>query len=216
MTDTVGMELWIVGPIDELFGAGSGDAQRQADFIGNLVLVLTFLDVEILTVDGEAGADDQQIALETRHAGAQFILEIGELHGRGDVLGDAMQRERAGDIGGGHVALGFHIGERFRFKGDFRILGDIQPFVAVQMGLLHRVGHGHGLAGHDDLAGRSAGIFRVKAHGAADAAGAAVDGFQRRVEFEDDVVHALRVFEVKALRRGASSGGKADEWNEMI
>src|SRR5258706_1816275 len=60
-----------------LLGDGrAGDAQRQVNRRGNLVLVLTLLDVEILAVDGEVGADDQQVALEIRDARAQFIFQV--------------------------------------------------------------------------------------------------------------------------------------------
>ena len=50
-------------------------------------------------------------------------------------------------------------------------------------------------------------IFRVKRNRAGDAAGAAVDGFKRRIEFEDRVVDALRILEIEGFRRGINCRG---------
>ncbi len=119
-----------------------------------------------------------------------------------------MQCECAGDIGGGHVARGLHILQRPGFKGDFRKLRGVEPFVAVQVPVHHRIGHGQRGRRDHDFAGRRRRIFRVKRNRAADAIGAAVDGFQRGVGFENGVVHAFRVFEVERLRRGMDRRGQ--------
>ena len=77
----------------------------------HLVFVLAFLDVEILAVDDEVRSDHEQIALQIRHPGAQLVFEVSQLDRHGDVLGNAVQGECPGDVGGGDVAVGLHVGE---------------------------------------------------------------------------------------------------------
>ena len=146
----------------------------------------------------------------------KLVLEIGQFDRHGDFFGHAVQGERAGDLGGGDVAFGLHIGERLGFKGDFRILGHVQPVGAVQMFFLHRVGHGQGFRRHHDFAGGGRRVLRIERDGAADAVGAAVDGFQRRVQIEDRVVDALRILEIEGFRRGISRRGQGEEGNDDV
>src|SRR5208282_5282118 len=68
--------------------------------------------------------------------------------------------------------------------------------------------------GHDDFAFRCSGVLRVKRDRAGDVAGAAVDGFERRIEFEPGVVNALGVLEVERLWRGESSARQGDGCQE--
>ena len=73
-------------PAVRLFRRRAGDAQGDFDDIGNLVLELTGIDVEIAALDGEAGTDDQQITFLIRHALAKFVLQISQFYGHGDFL----------------------------------------------------------------------------------------------------------------------------------
>ena len=78
----------------------------------------------------------------------------------------------------------------------------------MQMFFLHRVGHGQRFRRHHDFPGRGRRILRIERNRAADAIGAAVDGFERRIQIEDRIVDALRILEIEGLRRGASRRGQ--------
>ena len=55
-----------------LFHRCAGDAERQIDFVGNLVFHLTRLDVEVGALDVEVRADHEQVPFHVRHALAEF------------------------------------------------------------------------------------------------------------------------------------------------
>jgi hypothetical protein len=78
----------------------------------------------------------------------------------------------------------------FASKTDFLVLRHVEPLFPVHVLLHHRIRHVQRAGGDDDLALRRGGIGRIKRDRAADAIGAAVDGFERRVELEDGVVDA--------------------------
>jgi hypothetical protein len=44
------------------------------------------------------GADDQQVAFLIRDALAELVFQVGELHRHRDLLGDALEPERADDV----------------------------------------------------------------------------------------------------------------------
>src|SRR6185369_14669250 len=111
----------------------------------------------------------------------------------------------ARDVGGGGVGLSFDVFRALDLERNFGMLRHVEPFVAVQMLLLHRIAKVERVGLDDDLAFHGAGILGVERYFAGNARGDTVDRFQRSVGFENDVVHAFRVFEIKLAGRGRRS-----------
>jgi hypothetical protein len=84
------------------------------------------------------------------------------------------------------------------------MLRHVEPAIAVHVFLHHGVPDRERLARDDDLALGGSGFVGIKLNRATDAVGAAVDGFERRIQLEHGVIDALRIFEVEGLRGSGS------------
>lgn len=79
---------------------GTGDAERKADRLGDLVGHLSGLNPEFAPVDAEIGAQNKQVALHLgiADAGAEFAGQIGEAHWNDEFPGDTLDRQRPADF----------------------------------------------------------------------------------------------------------------------
>lgn len=123
------------------FGGGSGDAEGNLDFFGHFIGGFAFFDVKIAPVDGEVGADDDEVSIFVSAPFAQATWEVGDASGHGDVFRDALEGEGAGNVGGALIAILFHVVDFFDFEGDLGVSLHVEPVRSVHVTLHNGVGH---------------------------------------------------------------------------
>ena len=117
------------------------------------------------------------------------------------------------------AALRAHVRKRDELERDDRVLRRVEPLSALQMFAHHRVSDGEGFGGQFDASGGGAGLGRVEGDLSGDARARAGDRFERGVELELHVVHALRILEIEGKRRGegrAGDNGESQELAELV